>query len=124
MTITAPVGGFLLLLGLGFFFGIAFEEFNAASGQARPGGVRSFPLLALAGALLYRLDPNHLLPLTAGLLVLGAWLTCYYWRHIAEVDPEGRPNVGLMTAICNVLAYLLGPTALAEPPWSRSGSRL
>src|ERR1700680_4673791 len=71
MTITAPVGGFLLLLGLGFFFGIAFEEFNAAGGHARPGGVRSFPLLALAGALLYRLDPNHLLPLTGRRLVLG-----------------------------------------------------
>ena len=121
MTITAPVGGFLLLLGLGFFFGIAFEEFNAQAGHARPGGVRSFPLLALAGALLYRLDPNHLLPLTAGLLVLGTWLACYYWQHIAEVDPDGQPNVGLMTAICNVLAYLLGPTALAEPPWVAIG---
>ena len=122
MTITAPVGGFLLLLSLGFFFGLAFEEFNAAGGQARPGGVRSFPLLALAGALLYRLDPNHLLPLTAGLLVLGAWLTFYYRQHLAEVDPEGQPNVGLMTAICNVLAYLLGPTALAEPPWVAIGA--
>jgi hypothetical protein len=40
MTTTAPVTGFLLLLGLGFFFGLAFEEFNAQGGQARPGGVR------------------------------------------------------------------------------------
>jgi hypothetical protein len=47
-----PIAGFLLLLGLGFFFGLAFEEFHAQGGQARPGGVRSFPLLALAGALL------------------------------------------------------------------------
>src|SRR4029079_9603171 len=43
----------LLLLGLGFFFGLAFEEFHARAGQKRPGGVRSFPLLALAGALLH-----------------------------------------------------------------------
>jgi uncharacterized membrane protein (DUF4010 family) len=121
MTTIAPVAGFLLLLGLGFFFGLAFEEFNAESGQARPGGVRSFPLLALAGALLYRLDPTHLLPVTAGLVVLGAWLSLYYWRHIAETDPEGLPNVGLMTAICNVLAYLLGPVAFAEPPWVAIG---
>jgi uncharacterized membrane protein (DUF4010 family) len=118
---TTPVAGFLLLLGLGFFFGMAFEEFNAQSGQARPGGVRSFPLLALAGALLYRLDSSRLLPLTAGLLILGAWLTCYYWRHIAERDADGQPNVGLMTAICNLLAYLLGPIALAEPPWVAIG---
>jgi uncharacterized membrane protein (DUF4010 family) len=117
----SPIGGFLLLLGLGFFFGLAFEEFHAQAAQARPGGVRSFPLLALAGGLLYRLDTQHLLPLSVGLLVLGAWLTCYYWRHVEEIDPEGRPNVGLMVPICNVLAYLLGPVALAEPPWMAIG---
>jgi uncharacterized membrane protein (DUF4010 family) len=121
MTTNAPAAGFLLLLGLGFFFGLAFEEFNAQGGQARPGGVRSFPLLALAGALLYRLDTVRLLPVTAGLLVLGTWLTCYYWRHLGEIDPEGQRNVGLMTAICNVLAYLLGPVAFAEPPWVAIG---
>jgi len=122
MTTTLPlVAGFLLLLGLGFFFGLAFEEFHAQGGQARPGGVRSFPLLALAGALLYRLDTQHLLPLSIGLLVLGGWLACYYWRHVGETDPEGRPNVGLMVPICNVLAYLLGPIALAEPPWMAIG---
>ena len=120
-TIASPIAAFLLLLGLGFFFGLAFEEFHAQGGQARPGGVRSFPLLALAGGLLYRLDTQHLLPLSGGLLVLGAWLTCYYWRHVEEIDPEGRPNVGLMVPICNVLAYLLGPVALAEPPWMAIG---
>jgi hypothetical protein len=116
-----PTLSFPLLLALGFFFGLAFEEFHAQDQQVRPGGVRSFPLLGLSGALLYRLDTTHLLPLTAGLLVLGAWLTAYYLRHMEETDPEGRPNVGLMVPICNVLAYLLGPIALAEPPWVAIG---
>ncbi len=74
---------FLLLLGLGFFFGLAFEEFYARANQKRPGGIRTFPLLALTGALLYRLDPTHLVPLSAGLLALSGWLGCYYWRHVA-----------------------------------------
>jgi uncharacterized membrane protein (DUF4010 family) len=117
-----PIAGLLLLLCLGFFFGLAFEEFHARSGQKRPGGVRSFPLLALTGALLYRLDPAHLMPLSAGLLALSAWLTSYYWRHLDETDAEGFPNVGLMVPICNVLAYLLGPVALAEPPWVAVGA--
>src|SRR5271170_1504276 len=121
MAATSPIASFLLLLGLGFFFGLAFEEFHAQGGQARPGGVRTFPLLALSGALLYRLDTQHLLPLSAGLLVLGAWLTCYYWRHVEEIDPEGLPNVGLVVPVCNILAYLLGPIALAEPPWMAIG---
>jgi uncharacterized membrane protein (DUF4010 family) len=122
MTTLPPIAGFLLLLGLGFFFGLAFEEFHAQGGQERPGGVRTFPLLALAGGLLYRLDTAHLLPLSVGLLVLGIWLTCYYWHHVEELDPEGRRNVGLMVPISNVLAYLLGPIALAEPPWMAIGT--
>ena len=121
MATLSPISGFLLLLGLGFFFGLAFEEFHAQAEQARPGGIRTFPLLALGGGLLYRLDTTHLLPLSVGLLILGAWLTCYYWRHVEEIDPEGRPNVGLMVPVCNVLAYLLGPIALAEPPWMSIG---
>src|SRR5260370_36190661 len=118
-TTASPIAGFLLLLGLGFFFGLAFEEFHAQGGQARPGGVRSFPLLALFGGLLYRLDTEHLLPLSAGLLVLGAWLACYYWRHVEEIDPEGRPHVGLMVPIVNLLAYVPGPLAHPGPPWLR-----
>ena len=112
----------LLLLGLGFFFGLAFEEFYAHAHQKRPGGVRTFPLLALTGALLYRLDTVHLVPMSIGLLALSAWLTCYYWLHVNEVDAEGFPNVGLMVVVCNVLAYLLGPIALAEPAWVAVGT--
>jgi uncharacterized membrane protein (DUF4010 family) len=122
MTPAPPIVGLLLLLGLGFFFGLAFEEFHAQANQKRPGGIRSFPLLALTGALLYRLDPAHLIPLSAGLLALSAWLTCYYWAHLGQTDPDGFPNVGLMVPICNVLAFLLGPVALAEPPWVAIGA--
>ena len=62
------------------------------------------------------------MPLSAGLLALSAWLTCYYWRHLDETDAEGFPNVGLMVPICNVLAYLLGPVVLAEPAWVAIGA--
>jgi len=117
-----PILRLLLLLGLGFFLGLAFEDFFARANLRRPGGIRTFPLLALAGALLYRLDPAHLVPLSVGLLALSAWLTCYYWQHLRETDPEGFPNVGLMVPLCNVLAYLLGPVTLAEPPWVAVGA--
>ena len=50
------------LLGLSLFFGLAFEEFYAHQGRSQPGGVRTFPLLALAGAMLYLLDATHLIP--------------------------------------------------------------
>lgn len=108
---------YLLLAALGFFLGLAFEEFHARTGQKRPGGIRSFPLLALAGALLWQLDPARLLPFSAGLVALSGWLALFYWRHLGEADAEGQPNVGLMVPICNWLAFLLGPVTLAAPPW-------
>jgi uncharacterized membrane protein (DUF4010 family) len=122
MTMAPPIPRLLLLVALSFFLGLAFEEFYARVHQKRPGGIRTFPLLALSGSLLYRLDATHLLPLTAGLLALSAWLTCYYWQHLKETDADGFPNVGLIVPICNVLAYLLGPVALAEPPWVAIGT--
>lgn len=122
MTTAPSILRLLLLVSLAFFLGLAFEEFYARVNQKRPGGIRTFPLLALVGALLYRLDPAHLVPLSVGLLALSGWLTCYYWRHIGEIDSEGLPNVGLMVPICNVLGYLLGPITLAEPPWVAVGA--
>jgi uncharacterized membrane protein (DUF4010 family) len=122
MNIDTPVARFLLLLGLSFFFGLAFEEFHSRSKQARPGGVRSFPLLALAGALLYRLDTRQLLPMSVGLLVLGLWLACFYWHRFGEADEQGVTSAGLMAPICNVIAYVLGPVVLAEPPWVAVGA--
>ena len=58
-----------LLLGLSLFFGLAFEEFEAHQGRTQPGGVRTFPLLALAGAMLYLLDATTLIPVSVGVLV-------------------------------------------------------
>ena len=122
MDTSLPIGRLLLTVALGFFLGLAFEEFHARSHQKRPGGIRSFPLIALTGALLYRLDPSHLAPLCVGLASLSLWLATYYWKHLGETDPDGFPNVGLMVPICNVLAFLLGPVALSEPPWVAIGT--
>ncbi len=110
------VFGFALLLGLSLFFGLAFEEFHVRAGLQRPGGVRTFPLLALAGGLLYLLDPQRFLPLAAGLVVVGAWLAIAYWSQLREAE-AGQRSVELVPPVCGTLAYLIGPVALALPPW-------
>src|SRR5581483_669361 len=107
-----------LLLGLSFFLGLAFEDFFARSEGRRPGGIRTFPMLALGGGILYLFDPVHFIPFTGGLLVLGGWLFVYYRACVAEL--QQRPddsNVGLVVPLLNVHAYLLGAVALALPPW-------
>jgi uncharacterized membrane protein (DUF4010 family) len=108
--------GFALLLGLSLFFGLAFEEFNIRSGLQRPGGVRTFPLLALTGGLLYLLDTQRFLPLVAGLVALGGWLAIAYWHQLCNA-PTAERSVELVAPTCNTLAYLTGPVALALPPW-------
>src|ERR1700720_3649336 len=70
---------------------------------------------------LYLLDATHLIPVSAGVLVLGAWLHAYYRSAVAERDAEGVPNVGLTVPVCNLLVYLLGPIALTQPHWVAVG---
>jgi uncharacterized membrane protein (DUF4010 family) len=122
MTAEPSIASFVLLFALSFFLGLAFEDFFARAGAKRPGGIRTFPLLALAGGMLYLFDPTHLVPFTGGLLVLGAWLLVFYRAHISELDEEGEPNVGVMVPLLNVHAYVLGAVALALPNWVAVGT--
>ncbi len=117
MISTPSPANIALLLGLSFFLGLAYEDFFGRTNIRRPGGIRTFPLLALAGGVLYLFDTAHLIPFTGGLLVLGSWLIAYYQRHLREPDEEGEPNVGLVVPVLNVQAYLLGAITLALPHW-------
>jgi uncharacterized membrane protein (DUF4010 family) len=111
------VVSFAVVLGLGFFFGLAFEEFYAQDKQTRPGGVRTFPLLALTGAILYRLDSHYLVGLCTGLVMLGVWLAVYYQRKLQSFAENGSDNGGIIAPLANVIAYLIGPVCLAGPVW-------
>ena len=79
-------------------------------------------MLALAGGMLYLFDPVHFVPFTAGLVLLGIWLSLYYREHIRERDEQGEPNVGLVVLVLNVHAYLLGAITLALPNWVAVGT--
>lgn len=122
MIVTPSAADLALLLGLSFFLGLAFEDVFAHAGTRRPGGIRTFPMLALAGGMLYLLDPLRLVAFTGGLVLLGAWLLVFYREHIRERDEQGQPNVGLMVLLLNVHAYLLGAIALALPHWVAVGT--
>lgn len=115
----------LVLLGLSFFLGLAFEEYFGSRRLKAPGGVRTFPLLALGGALFYALMPDPALLFLGGLFVLGAWLAIWYrYRlqiQLAEPRIEHEPGVrldgGIMALVGNLIAYLLGPVTLTQPLW-------
>jgi uncharacterized membrane protein (DUF4010 family) len=102
-----------LLLGLSLFFGFAFEGFYADEMPHRPGGVRTFPLLALAGAALYLLEPRYAAAFIAGLLVVGGWIYAHVALHTASESAEGS----LVVPACNLLAFILGALCVTAPVW-------
>lgn len=107
-----------LALGLGFFLGLAFEEHYADDQVRRPGGIRTFPMLALAGAVLWLVEPAH----GTAFLVLLAFVAVamlLYWRAWMGLQQVGepRPRGGLMVPIVNLAAASIGPACLTLPPW-------
>src|SRR5271167_4928988 len=107
-----------LLLALAFFLGLAFEETYKRDEPTIPGGIRTFPLVGLAGAMLYLVEPHWVLAFGAGLLAMGAWLYAFL-RH--EQSLEAGSGKTLVVPVSNLLVYALGPIALTQPPWVAVG---
>ncbi len=103
-----------LLLALAVFLGLAFEEVYKLDLPNVPGGIRTFPLVALAGAMLYLVEPRYAVAFAAGLFALTAWLYAFL-----QVDRPGRT---LVVPGANLLVYSLGPIALTQPPWVAIGA--
>jgi len=108
----------VLLLALAFFLGLAFEEVYKRDQPEVPGGVRTFPLVALAGAMLYLVEPSQALAFGIGLLALAAWLFVFLRIEL----PQPLTGRTLVIPATNLLAYTLGPIALTQPPWAAVGS--
>src|SRR5271169_2957189 len=108
----------LLAFGLALFLGLAFEGFYHAMARKPPGGIRTFPILALLGAGLYLVEPRQALAFIAGLLVLGAWLF-NYCRMAIEARDSSESEIGdaLIAPSCSLVAYLLGPVTILGPTW-------
>jgi uncharacterized membrane protein (DUF4010 family) len=112
----APVteaGRLGLAIVMAVFMGLAFEGVYKREQRTSPGGIRTFPLLAALGALLFLLDTRSLLPFIAGLAAVAIWL--YAHIHMAGSADVERPSLVIPTA--NLLAYTFGPAALTQPPW-------
>jgi len=100
----------LVVLGIGLLIGAEREHDQSEreeEGHRQFGGVRTFPLIALAGYLL-SVDP---FAYTAGLLVLGGLLGLSYRRK------SERGRVGLTTEMAALVIYGIGPIVQAGALW-------
>jgi len=101
-----------LAIGLALFLGLTFEEIYKSEGRSVPGGIRSFPMLAMAGAMLTLIEPAYAVAFIAGLPVLALWLYAF-----ARSTPRSTQNASIMIPASNLLAYIIGPIALTQPHW-------
>jgi uncharacterized membrane protein (DUF4010 family) len=101
-----------LVAALSIFLGLAFEETYKREDRTSPGGIRTFPMLALCGAMLYLIEPHYALAFVGGLLVLALWL---YGAMQAVAKRGSGPT--LMIPTSSLLAYVLGPIGLTQPYW-------
>ena len=53
-------GRLALAFGLAVFLGLAFEEVYKREDRSSPGGVRTFPMLAVSSAMLYLIEPRSM----------------------------------------------------------------
>jgi hypothetical protein len=84
----------------------------------RPGGIRTFPMLAFAGGILYLFDPAHLVPFTGGLIMLGAWLAIFYRRHVGKRTKKASRMSG-WSCPCSTFTPIFSAPSLwrCRPGW-------
>jgi len=112
-----PPEGFkiFLTLFLCFLIGLEREEHRApAQGGEKYGfgGVRTFPLIGLVGYAMALLSGPQLLPLTAGFVVIGAFLLLSY-QHKLEVFKEA----GVTTEMSGLVTYVVGALVSRDQFW-------
>jgi uncharacterized membrane protein (DUF4010 family) len=105
-------GRLAMAVALAVFMGLAFEETYKTEERSRPGGIRTFPMLAMCGATLYLIEPAQAFAFIAGLLGLAAWLHAYL-----RTEPAKPEAPTFMVPASNLLAYVIGAIALMQPPW-------
>jgi uncharacterized membrane protein (DUF4010 family) len=103
-----------LAIAMAVFMGLAFEGIYKRERHTSPGGIRTFPMLAALGAMLFLIDSHTLVPYVVGLAAVALVL---FALVRAACDANAAEPPSLMIPTSNLLAYTFGPLALRQPPW-------
>ena len=100
------VSGLLAALGIGLLIGLDRERRKGAGGGRSPGGVRTFSVASISGAVAYAVGAELMLAVAAS--CVGALAVAAY-MHSKDKDP------GITTEVALVLNVLLGGLAMQQP---------
>lgn len=101
------LAGFAVTLGLSLLIGFEREEQRPANSAGFFGGIRTFPMIGLAGFLLVEVFDTPV-PFAVGLLVLGLLLAVTHWGSVQANE------LGLTTEFAALLTFGLGAAAAHE----------
>ncbi|HQU28949.1 MAG TPA: MgtC/SapB family protein [Nitrospirales bacterium] len=108
MTIEESILGFLVALAAGALIGLERQQDLSAERKTGIGGVRTFPLIALAGAMSAFISQTlGVWPIIATLLILGVLLAVAYDKEWGRKEPPG-----IITPLAALITFLLGVLAL------------
>lgn len=105
--------GLSVALGGGLLIGLERERRKGHGPQRGAAGIRSFTLVALAGALAQGLGQPALVAVGAVAVLLLAALA--YLRTLRPAGDGHAPDPGLTTELALVVTYLIGVLAMARP---------
>ncbi|MHB8420619.1 MAG: MgtC/SapB family protein [Myxococcales bacterium] len=108
-------GQILLVLFLSFLLGLEREGHKAQASLAF-GGVRTFPLIGLAGYGLARLEGNAW-PVAAGLLVVGGLMAVSFHHKLGAAEREGH-GAGVTSEVSAILIYVVGAVVERGELWA------
>ena len=99
--------GFVLALGLSLLIGFEREEHEPDG----IGGVRTFPIIGLAGFLLVAGFPDTALPFALGLVVMGGLVAMSHWFSLIKGE------AGITTEAAALLTFTIGGCAAKGLYW-------
>ncbi len=105
------LAGLVLTLAVSMLIGFEREELRPSRESSFFGGVRTFPLIALTGFLLFLGFPSSAIPFAIGLVVIGVLLAI---SHHASIE---RQSVGITTEVAALVTYALGGAAADGSYW-------
>ncbi len=105
------LAGLVLTLAISLLIGFEREELRPTREGSFFGGVRTFPLIALTGFLLYLGFPDSAVPFSVGLIMVGVLLAI---SHHASIENQ---SVGITTEVAALVTYALGGAAADGAYW-------